>query len=259
MSGHSKWSTIKHKKAREDAKRGKIFSRLVKEITVAARIGGGDVDANPRLRTAVLAAKAENLPKSNIENAIKRGTGEIAGGVLEEATFEGYGPGGAAILVEVLTDNRKRAASDIRYIFTKSGGSLGEAGCVNWIFSKKGYFTLESELVRSIGGEDRLIEIALSAEAEDVRNLEEDNLYEVFTDPATFQTVKDTLDRESIKYTLAQISMIPSSTVRLDGKEAAQMLRLLETLEDYDDTQNVYSNFDIPAEELEKITGGSSN
>lgn len=259
MSGHSKWSTIKHKKAREDAKRGKIFSKLIKEITVAARVGGGDPDANPRLRTAVLAAKAENVPKNNIENAIKRGTGELGGGALEEATFEGYGPGGAAVLVEVLTDNRKRAASDIRHIFTKAGCSLGEAGCVNWLFAKKGYFTLEPEQVVTLGGEDQLIEIALSANAEDVRNLEEDNLYEVFTDPGSFQQVKDIFDQKSITYTLAQIAMIPSTTVQLEGKEAAQMLRLLETLEDYDDVQNVYSNFDIPAEELEALAAGSQN
>jgi YebC/PmpR family DNA-binding regulatory protein len=257
MSGHSKWSTIKHKKGKEDARRGRIFSKLVKEITVAAKVGGGDSNANPRLRAAVVAARAENVPKSNIENAIKRGIGELEGVSLEEAVFEGYGPGGAAVLVEVLTDNRKRVASDIRHIFTKSGGSLGEAGCVGWLFAKKGYITVDHEALKQSGGEDRLIELALSANAEDVRNIPEDKLYEIYTDPGNYLVVKEMLDREKIKYTLAQMAMIPSSTVRLEGKEAAQILRLMEALEDYEDVQNVYSNFDISTEEMAKFAASA--
>ncbi|MDD5225257.1 MAG: YebC/PmpR family DNA-binding transcriptional regulator [bacterium] len=253
MSGHSKWSTIKHKKGAADAKRGKIFSKLVKEITVAAKVGGGDPNGNPRLRAAVIAARAENLPKSNIENAIKRGCGEMEGVSYEEATFEGYGPGGAAVLVDVLTDNRKRAASDIRHIFTKAGGSLGEAGCVGWLFAKKGYLTVDHEAVKETGGEDRLIELALSANAEDVRNVPEDKLYEIYTGVSDFLAVKEMLEREKIKVTVAQISMIPSSTVRLEGKEAGQILRLMEALEDYEDVQNAYSNFDISTEEMAKF------
>lgn len=257
MSGHSKWSTIKHKKGKEDARRGRIFSKLVKEITVAAKVGGGDSNANPRLRAAVVAARAENVPKSNIENAIKRGIGELEGVSLEEAVFEGYGPGGAAVLVEVLTDNRKRVASDIRHIFTKSGGSLGEAGCVGWLFAKKGYIAVDHEALKQSGGEDRLIELALSANAEDVRNIPEDKLYEIYTDPGNYLAVKEMLDREKIKYTLAQMAMIPSSTVRLEGKEAAQILRLMEALEDYEDVQNVYSNFDISTEEMAKFAASA--
>jgi len=257
MSGHSKWSTIKHKKGAADAKRGKIFSKLVKEITVAAKVGGGDPNGNPRLRAAVVAARAENLPKTNIDNAIKRGSGEMEGVSYEEATFEGYGPGGAAVLVDVLTDNRKRSASDIRHIFTKAGGSLGEAGCVGWLFAKKGYLTVDHEAVKETGGEDRLIELALSANAEDVRNVPEDKLYEIYTNINDYMAVKEMLEREKIKVTLAQMAMIPSSTVRLEGKEAAQILRLMETLEDYEDVQNVYSNFDISTEEMAKFAAGA--
>lgn len=257
MSGHSKWSTIKHKKGAADAKRGKIFSKLVKEITVAAKVGGGDPNGNPRLRAAIVAARAENLPKTNIDNAIKRGSGEMEGVSYEEATFEGYGPGGAAVLVDVLTDNRKRAASDIRHIFTKAGGSLGEAGCVGWLFAKKGYLTVDHEAVKETGGEDRLIELALSANAEDVRNVPEDKLYEIYTNISDYLAVKEVLEREKIKVTLAQMAMVPSSTVRLEGKEAAQILRLMETLEDYEDVQNVYSNFDISTEEMAKFAAGA--
>ncbi|MCX5859266.1 MAG: YebC/PmpR family DNA-binding transcriptional regulator [Proteobacteria bacterium] len=256
MSGHSKWSTIKHKKGAADAKRGKIFSKLVKEITVAAKVGGGDPNGNPRLRAAVVAARAENLPKTNIDNAIKRGSGEMEGVSYEEATFEGYGPGGAAVLVDVLTDNRKRSASDIRHIFTKAGGSLGEAGCVGWLFAKKGYLTVDHEAVKETGGEDRLIELALSANAEDVRNVPEDKLYEIYTNVSEYLAVKEILEREKIKVTLAQMAMVPSSTIRLEGKEAAQILRLMETLEDYEDVQNVYSNFDISTEEMAKFAAG---
>ena len=257
MSGHSKWSTIKHKKGATDARRGKIFSKLVKEITVAAKVGGGDLNGNPRLRAAISAARAENLPKTNIDNAIKRGSGEMEGVSYEEATFEGYGPGGAAVLVDVLTDNRKRAASDIRHIFTKAGGSLGEAGCVGWLFAKKGYLTVDHEAVKETGGEDRLIELALSANAEDVRNVPEDKLFEIYTSVSDLIAVKEMLEREKIKVTVAQISMIPSSTVRLEGKEAGQILRLMEALEDYEDVQNAYSNFDISTEEMAKFAAGA--
>lgn len=247
MSGHSKWSNIKHKKAAVDAKRGKIFTKIIRELTVAARIGG-DPNTNPRLRMAIVAAKNQNMPKDTIERAIKRGTGEIGGEELHEIIYEGYGPGGSAVLVEVLTDNKNRAVSDIRRIFTKYGGNLGESGCVAWTFEKKGRIAFEK------GGidEDKLFETVLEAGADDVRT-EEGELI-VITSSDTFESVKAAIEEAGLKYVSAEITMIPQNSVRIEGKEAEQMLRLIEALEDSDDVQNVYSNFDI-AEELMQAFG----
>ena len=242
MSGHSKWSSIKHKKAATDAKRGKIFTKLIKEITVAARMGGGDVDSNPRLRTAILAAKSENMPKDNIERAIKKGTGELEGVSYEESIYEGYGPGGTAVLIESLSDNKNRTVADIRYIFSKSGGNMGENGCVAWMFDKKGYIAVENKSV----DEDALMEAALDAGAEDIR--EDNGNFEVITAPEDFEAVKTAIDNASIPYIVAEITMLPQSTTFLDGKEAEQMVRLMEALEDCDDVQKVYTNADIPDE-----------
>jgi YebC/PmpR family DNA-binding regulatory protein len=248
MSGHSKWSTIKHKKSKEDARRGKIFTKLIKEITVAARMGGGDPNGNPRLRAAIQAAKAENMPKENIERAIKKGTGELPGVAYEEATFEGYGPGGVAVLVEILSDNRKRTVADIRHIFAKHAGNLGEAGCVSWMFEKKGLIAFEKDKV----DEEKLMDVALEAGALDVRETEKE--YEVLTAPSDFEKVKKKLEEAQLVPAYAEISMIPQTTVRLTGKEAQQMLKLMESLEDSDDVQHVYANFDIPDEEMERLS-----
>ena len=245
MSGHSKWSSIKHKKAATDARRGKIFTKLIKEITVAARMGGGDVDANPRLRSAILAAKSENMPKDNIERAIKKGTGELEGVSYEESTYEGYGPGGAAVLVQSLTDNKNRAVSEIRHIFNKNGGSLGESGCVAWMFQKKGYIAIDGEAV----GEDDLMEMALEAGAEDVR--QDDGQFEVITSIEDFEAVKTAVQNASIPTLEAEITMLPQNTTSLQGKEAEQMVRMMEMLEDCDDVQKVYTNADIPEEVVE--------
>ncbi|QTA81825.1 DNA-binding regulatory protein, YebC/PmpR family [Desulfonema limicola] len=240
MSGHSKWSTIKHKKGAADAKRGKIFTRLIKEITVAARMGGGDPDANPRLRTAIIAAKAENMPKDNIDRAVKKGTGELEGVNYEENTYEGYGPGGAAIFLESMTDNKNRAVAEIRHIFNKRGGNLGENGCVAWMFDKKGYLNIEKSAV----DEEKLMEIALEAGAEDVR--EDGDIFEVITAPEDFEAVKEAIDNASIPYTDAEITMLPQNTTTLKGNEAEQMIKLMEALDDCDDVQKVYTNADIP-------------
>jgi YebC/PmpR family DNA-binding regulatory protein len=248
MSGHSKWSTIKHKKGAADAKRGKVFTKLIKEITVAARTGGGEPGGNPRLRSAITAAKAENMPKDNIDRAIKKGTGELPGVSYEEATFEGYGPGGVAVLVEILTDNRKRIVADIRHIFSKSGGNLGEAGCVAWMFSKKGLMVFEKDKV----DEEKLMDAALEAGAQDVR--ETDKEYEVTCEPGDFESVRKQLEQAQLKPLYAEITMVPQSTVKLSGKEAQQMLRLMESLEDSDDVQHVYANFDISDAELEQLS-----
>ncbi|UCD33940.1 MAG: YebC/PmpR family DNA-binding transcriptional regulator [Desulfobacterales bacterium] len=240
MSGHSKWSTIRHKKGITDARRGKIFSKLIKEITVAARLGGGDPATNPRLRTAIQAAKSENMPKDNIERAIKRGIGELEGVNYEESIYEGYGPGGAAIFVESLTDNKNRAVADIRHIISKAGGNLGTSGCVAWMFEKKGYIVVESNAV----DEDTLMEIAIDAGAEDVR--EDNSNYEIITAVQDFETVKSAIDNMSISYIAAEITMLPQSTVNLKGNDAQQMVKLMETLEDCEDVQKVYTNADIP-------------
>lgn len=250
MSGHSKWNSIKHKKAREDAKRGKIFTKMIREITVAARSGGGDPNGNPRLRTAILAAKAVNMPADNIERAIKKGTGELEGVSYEEFTYEGYGPGGVAILIEILTDNRNRTAADIRRILTRGNGNLGENGCVAWIFEKKGIITFE----KANFDEDMLMESVLESGAEDMDDSDE-IYFEVYTSTGDFVQVKEYFDNKGLAYSLSQITMIPQNTVRLEGKEAEQALKLIETLEDQDDVQNVHANFDIPDEVMEEIGG----
>lgn len=248
MSGHSKWSTIKHKKGAADAKRGKVFTKIIKEIMVAARFGGGDVNANPRLRTAVLAAKAENMPRDNIDRAIKKGTGELEGVNYEEFTYEGYGPGGVAMLLEVLTDNKNRTVADVRHLFSKQNGNLGEAGCVSWMFEKKGLITID----KKGADEDRLMEVALDAGALDVNDAGKD--YDVTTPPNAFEGVKKKLEEAGFKSTYAEVTMVPQNTVRLSGKEAEQMLRLMEALEDSDDVQKVYANFDIADEEMERLS-----
>jgi YebC/PmpR family DNA-binding regulatory protein len=249
MSGHSKWSTIKHKKGAADAKRGKIFTKIIKEITLAARLGGGDPEGNPRLRQAIVAAKAENMPKDNIEKAIKKGAGELGDGtVYEETVYEGYGPGGVAVLVEVMTDNKNRTVSEIRHIFSKHGGNLGENGCVSWMFDKKGTIIFSKDEVN----EDDLMEIVLEAGGDDVAD--EESEYEVITDPGSFESVKSAIDRAGMKYLLAEISMVPQTTVKLDEQKAAQMLKLMEKMEDNDDVQNVYANFDIPDEIMERLS-----
>ena len=247
MSGHSKWSSIKHKKGAADARRGKIFSKLNKEITVAARMGGGDPDGNPRLRSAILAAKAENMPKDNIERAIKKGTGELEGVNYEEMTYEGYGPGGVAMLVECLTDNKNRTVADIKYIFDRHGGNLGEPGCVAWMFEKKGLISFDKDGV----DEEKLLEVALEAGAEDVK--EESDGFDVYTPPSDFETVKEAFDNAELKYSSSSVSMIPQNTIKLEGKKAEQMINLMEALEDNDDISNVYANFDIPDEVMEAI------
>lgn len=249
MSGHSKWSTIKRKKGAIDAKRGKIFTKLIKEITVAARLGGGDPDANPRLRTAILAAKTENMPKDNIERAIKKGTGDLEGANYEEILYEGYGPGGVAILVETMTDNKNRTVADIRHFFSKSGGNLGESGCVGWMFDKKGVIVVDKETI----AEEDLLEAALEAGAEDV--VEEDSTFQVVTAPEEFNGVVEALDRDEIAYAEASISMVPQNTVEVqEEKTARSLLKLMENLEDHDDVQKVHANFDIPDELMESIS-----
>lgn len=252
MSGHSKWHSIRHKKAREDARRGKAFTKLIRELTVAARAGGGDPAMNPRLRTAIDRAKAENMPSDNIERAIKKGTGELEGVRYEEYTYEGYGPGGTAILVEVMTDNRNRCTAEVRHIFSKQNGNLGEGGCVSWIFEKKGYFSVAAGNV----DEETLMEVALEAGADDIVEDKEDGQFEVYTPQESFQSVKEALEAKGIGYQEADITMIPKNTVRLQGKEAEQTLRLMDALEDNDDVQNVYSNFDIPKEVMQSLTNG---
>lgn len=246
MSGHNKWSTIKHKKGAADAKRGKVFTKLIKEITVAAKMGGADPLGNPRLRTAVDKAKAENMPKDNIERAIKKGAGDMDGVTYEETTYEGYGPGGAAVLVEVMTDNRNRTVSDVRSIFTKCNGNMGEAGCVSWMFAKKGLivFSKQSDF-------DKLFEAALEAGADDV--VDEDEQIEVLTDPSSFIEVREALERAGFKYESAEVTMIPQTMAKLEGKQAETMLKLMDRLEDNDDVQNVYANFDISEEEMERL------
>jgi len=240
MSGHSKWSTIKHKKAATDAKRGKIFTKFIKEITIAARMGGGDPEANPRLRTAINAARAENMPKDNMDRAIKKGTGELEGVNYEEVTYEGYGAGGAAVFIESLTDNKNRTVADIRYIFSKAGGNMGESGCVAYMFDKKGYLVVE----KSATDEDTLMEAALDAGAEDVR--EDGDNFEVITEPGDFEAVQAAIATAGIATIAAEVTMLPQTVTPVAGKEAEQVLRLMETLEDCDDVQKVYTNADLP-------------
>ncbi|MCD6418184.1 YebC/PmpR family DNA-binding transcriptional regulator [bacterium] len=247
MSGHSKWASIKHKKAVTDAKRGKLFTKLIKEITVAARTGGGDPSGNPRLRTAIAAAKAANMPADNIERAIKKGTGELPGVSYEEVTYEGYGPGGVAIIVETMTDNKKRTVAEIRNIFSKLGGNLGENGCVAWMFSKVGLILVPAENT----DEDKLIEVALESGADDVK--QDGDFYEVYTQMNNLFDVREKLMEAGITVESAEISAVPQSTVTVTGKDAQKLLKLLSTLEDHDDVQKVYSNMDIPDEEMENM------
>ena len=248
MSGHSKWSTIKRKKGAIDSKRGKIFTKLIKEITLAARLGGGDIEGNARLRSAVLAAKEENMPKDNIDRAIKKGTGELAGGAAyEEVTYEGYGPAGVAVIVEVMTDNKNRTVAEIRHIFSKHGGNLGENGCVAWMFDKKGIIVLDKKTAT----EDELMEVALEAGADDVRD--QGTEWEVVTEPTTFEAVRKAIEQKGWKSLEARVGMVPQNTIKLEAGKAEQMLRLMEKLEDNDDVQNVYANFDISDEVMEKL------
>ncbi len=246
MSGHSKWSSIKHKKAAKDAKRGKLFTKLIKEITVAARMGGGDINSNPRLHTAVLTAKDASMPADNIDRAIKKGTGELESVTYEEVNYEGYGPGGAAMMVYVVTDNKNRTVSEIRRLFTKHGGNMGESGCVAWMFDKKALITVDQAQIK----EERLMNVALDCGAEDVR--EEDGHFEIIARPEDLEKLRERLDREKIPMVTAQIAMIPKTTVALDAKHAAQALKLAEELEDHDDVQTVSASFDIPDEFIEK-------
>jgi len=248
MSGHSKWATIKHKKGALDAKRGKIFTRIIKEIMIAAR-SGGDPDANPRLRTAIVAAKAVSMPADNIKRAIMRGTGELEGGQIEEFMYEGYGPGGAAVLVSVATDNRNRTVSEIRHAFSKNGGNLGEQGSVAWMFERKSTIVVDSEKAT----EDQLMTIALDAGAEDLRN--DGGSWTVISPPEAHDAVLDAITKAGIPTEEAQIGMVAKNLLKLEGKNASAMLRLSEALEEHDDVQNVYSNFDIDEKELEALAG----
>ncbi|MEK6661289.1 MAG: YebC/PmpR family DNA-binding transcriptional regulator [candidate division NC10 bacterium] len=248
MSGHSKWAGIKHKKAKVDAQRGRVFTKVIREITVAARVGGGDPAGNPRLRLAIDKAKAVNMPQDNIQRAIQKGTGELPGVSYEESIYEGYGPGGVAVLLEVVTDNKNRTTPEIRKAFAKHAGNLGEAGCVAWMFEKRGLIQVEAAKT----DEDRLFSVALEAGAGDVRR--SDHLFEVITSPKDLERVKEFLEREKIEMATCEVTMLFQSTVKLEGKQAQQMLRLMEELEEHDDVQNVYANFDIPEEIMAAMT-----
>ncbi len=248
MSGHSKWATIKHKKAAADAKRGKVFTRLIREIQIAAREGGGEPDSNPRLRTAIASAKAQSMPQDNIKKAILRGTGQLEGTSYEEISFEGYGPAGVAVLVEVVTDNRNRTVSELRHAFSKNGGNLGENGCVAWMFDKQSTVVVPKEAA----GEEQLMEIVLNVGAEDLRD--EGDSWLVVSPPDAHEAVFDALKGMGIEPTAAEISMLPQSTVKVEGKNAAAVLRMMDRLEDHDDIQNVYANFDIEDKELEALS-----
>lgn len=247
MSGHSKWSTIKRKKAKADAERGKTFTRLIKEITVAARQGGSDINANSRLRTAVMAAKAENMPQANIDRAIQRGAGELEGVTYEEVTYEGYGPGGVAMMVETVTDNRNRTTPEIRHVFSKYGGNMGETGCVAWMFDQKGLIVVSQEGC----DEEHLMMVALEAGAEDIKD--EGDTFDIVTAPADFERVRAHLEANRIEPLRAEITRIPQSTVTVEGADAERVLHLIETLEDHDDVQNVYANFDIDERVMESL------
>ena len=249
MSGHSKWATIKHKKAATDAKRGRMFTRFIREITIAARHGGGDPDSNPRLRTAIAAAKNENMPSDNIERAILRGTGQLEGETYEEVMFEGYGPGGVGMLVQAVTANRNRAVGEIRHLMSKNGGNLAETGSVGWQFHRKGDISVPKETA----GEDKLMGIVLDAGAEDMRD--DGSSWEIITPPEAFEPVREALVKAGIQPASAEISMVPQNYVKLAGSQAQQMLRLMEALEEHDDVQHVYSNFDIDEKEIQATVG----
>jgi YebC/PmpR family DNA-binding regulatory protein len=251
MSGHSKWATIKHKKAATDAKRGQAFTRIIREITIAARAGGADPDSNPRLRTAIAAAKNENMPNDNIERAILRGTGQLEGETLDEVTFEGYGPGGVGMLVQVVTTNRNRTVGEIRHVMGKNGGNLGEAGSVGWQFHRKG----DISVPKDAASEDKLMGLVLDAGAEDLRD--DGSSWEIITPPEAFDAVREALVKSGINPASAEISMVPQNYVKLSGAQAQQMLRLMEALEEHDDVQHVYSNFDIDEKEIQATVGAN--
>jgi YebC/PmpR family DNA-binding regulatory protein len=249
MSGHSKWANIKHRKGAVDAKRGKIFTRLIKEITVAAKSGGGDPDGNPRLRSAIASAKSENMPKDNIERAIKKGTGELEGVEYLEIMYEGYGPGGVAILVDCMTDNKNRTVGEVRHAFSKHGGNLGESGCVGYMFDKKGSILIDLKTI----DEEKLMDLALDAGAEDV--LEEENEFQVLTAPDDFNTVREKLEENGVSFIEASLAMIPQNTVEItEEKVAIRLMKLMDVLEEFDDVQDVHANFDISDEIMEKIS-----
>ncbi len=251
MSGHSKWASIKHKKGAADAKRGKIFTKIIKEITVAARLGGGDPEGNPRLRTAILSAKGSNMPADNITRAIKKGTGELEGVQYEEITYEGYGPGGAAIFLEAMTDNRNRTVSEIRAALGKAGGNLGENGCVGWMFEQKGFITVKTEAK----GEDELMELVIDAGADDMQTV--DDHYEITTAVENFEAVRKSLEEADVPMDTTELTRIPQNTVSLDEKKGKTLLKLMDILEDHDDIQKAYSNFDIPDDVMNAIIENS--
>lgn len=248
MSGHSKWASIKHKKAATDAKRGKVFTKIIKELSIAARIDGGDPETNARLRKSIADAKAANMPADNIKRAIMKGTGQLEGVHYEELTYEGYGPGGVAIFIETLTDNKNRTVSEIRHLFSKNNGNIGESGCVSWMFSRKGYFVIEKDKA----AEDELLEIILEAGAEDMK--EDGSNYEIFTPPDNYEAVVNALTENNVEIAAQNLGYIPQNYVKVEGKQAQQVLRLMEELEDHDDVQNVWSNFDIDEEEINQYS-----
>jgi len=251
MSGHSKWATIKHKKAATDAKRGRIFTRLIREITIAARIGGGDPNSNPRLRTAILAAKNENMPNENIERAVMRGTGQLEGEQYEEVTFEGYGPGGVGMLIQAVTTNRNRLVGEFRHVMSKNGGNLAEAGAVGWMFHRKGELVVPKEQA----SEEKMLEIVLDAGAEDLKD--DGSAWDVVTPPESFEAVKEALTKAKITPSSAEIAMVPQNYIKLTGQQATQMLRLVEALEEHDDVQHIYANFDIDESEIREAVGAT--
>ena len=252
MSGHNKWSTIKHKKGAADAKRGKVFTKLIKEITIAARSGGGDPNGNPRLRTAIAAAKASSMPKDNIERAVKKGTGELEGESIDEIVYEGYGPGGVAIILELATDNKNRTSAEVRHMFSKNGGNMGENGCVSWMFDRKGALVFKNEERAEKVDEDRLMEIGLEAEGFQDIETDEDQLT-VYTDPTALYSVREIYVSAGLEPDEAKLVMIPQNTVKVEGKKAEQVLRMYEVMDDYDDTVAVWSNYEIDDEEFDRI------
>jgi YebC/PmpR family DNA-binding regulatory protein len=250
MSGHSKWATIKHKKAATDARRGKAFTKIIRELTIAARVGGGDPSTNPRLRTAISAAKNENMPNDNIERAIQRGTGQLEGETLEEVMYEGYGPGGVGMLVQVVTGNRNRAAGEIRHLFSKNGGNMAETGAVGWMFHRKGDIVVPKEQA----DEEKMMSIVLDAGAEDLRD--DGSAWEVTTPPEAMEKVRDALTSAGVKPASAEVSWVPQNYVKLTGQQAQQMVRMVEAMEDHDDVQHVYANFDIDEKEIQAAVAG---
>ena len=248
MSGHNKWSTIKHKKAKEDSKRGAVFTKIIKELTIAARLGGKDPEANPRLRLAIDRAKEANMPKQNIEKAILKGSGELSGVSYEEVLYEGYGPFGVAMIIKATTDNRQRTTSSVRHILSKHGGSLGEVGCVSWMFDNIGFISLKSDK-----SEEEMLEIALELGAKDVKYNNEDNVYEIITEPKDLMNIKTQLENNGFSIETAELTLLPQTTVKLDKEQAKSMIKLMDALEEDDDISNVYANFDIPNEILEEL------